>query len=90
MILAQNEWISMQNIVLKDIHTEFTQPGVELGHGVLKALGFESGFTHMEWFRTAKGEAVFCEIGGRPPGALPRLAFSSQQSVPASEPNAVR
>lgn len=69
MILAQNEWISMQNIVLRDIHAEFPRPGVELGHGVLKALGFESGFTHMEWFRTPKGEAVFGEIGGRPPGA---------------------
>lgn len=69
MILAQNEWISMQNIVLKDIGADFPKPGVELGHGVLKALGFENGFTHMEWFRTGSGEAVFGEIGGRPPGA---------------------
>lgn len=69
MILAQNPWISMQNIVLRDITDAFPRPGVELGHGVLKALGFESGFTHMEWFRTPSGEAVFGEIGGRPPGA---------------------
>ncbi|MEZ6037748.1 MAG: ATP-grasp domain-containing protein [Planctomycetota bacterium] len=69
MILAQNPWISMENIVLRDMYAEFPRPGVELGHGVLKALGFESGFTHMEWFRTASGEAVFGEIGGRPPGA---------------------
>lgn len=69
MILAQNEWISMQNIVLRDIHADFPRPGVELGHAVLQALGFESGFTHMEWFRNAAGEAVFGEIGGRPPGA---------------------
>jgi hypothetical protein len=27
------------------------------------------GFTHMEWFRTADGEAVFGEIGCRPGGA---------------------
>ncbi|MCB9878432.1 MAG: ATP-grasp domain-containing protein [Planctomycetes bacterium] len=69
MILAQNPWISMENIVLRDMYADFPRPGVELGHGVLKALGFESGFTHMEWFRTASGEAVFGEIGGRPPGA---------------------
>lgn len=69
MVLAQSPWISMQNIVLRDIQAEFPRPGVALGHGVLKALGFESGFTHMEWFRTGKGEAVFGEIGGRPPGA---------------------
>ena len=27
------------------------------------------GFTHMEWFLTPKGEAVFGEIGCRPGGA---------------------
>lgn len=69
MVLAQSPWISMQNIVLRDIHDEFPRPGVELGHGVLRALGFTTGFTHMEWFRTDAGEAVFGEIGGRPPGA---------------------
>ena len=34
----------------------------------LRALGFQSGFTHMEWYRKADGEAVFGEIGARPPG----------------------
>lgn len=69
MILAQNPWISMENVVLRDIQADLPRPGVELGHAVLQALGFESGFTHMEWFRKASGEAVFGEIGGRPPGA---------------------
>jgi hypothetical protein len=69
MILAQNPWISMQNIVLRDIHADLPRPGVQLGHGVLEALGFRTGFTHMEWFRTPSGEAVFGEIGGRPAGA---------------------
>ncbi|MBX3465220.1 MAG: ATP-grasp domain-containing protein [Planctomycetes bacterium] len=69
MILAQNPWISMQNIVLRDLGAELPRPGVELGHGVLRALGFDTGFTHMEWFRTPAGEAVFGEIGGRPAGA---------------------
>ncbi len=43
--------------------------GVKMGVAVLDALGFESGFTHMEWYRKADGEVVFGEIGGRPPGA---------------------
>lgn len=42
--------------------------GVELGRKVIAALGFQDGMTHMEWFRTPKGEAVFGEIGGRAPG----------------------
>jgi hypothetical protein len=40
-----------------------------MGVEVLSALGFRSGFTHMEWYRKADGEAVFGEIGARPPGA---------------------
>ena len=35
-----------------------------------RALGMGDGFTHMEWFRKADGEAVFGEIGCRPPGAM--------------------
>lgn len=69
MVLAQSPWISMQNIVLRDLTQDLPRPGVELGRAVIKALGFGTGFTHMEWFRTPKGEAVFGEIGGRPAGA---------------------
>jgi hypothetical protein len=69
MVLAQNPWISMQNIVLRDLAQDLPRPGVQLGRAVLAALGFDTGFTHMEWFRTPSGEAVFGEIGGRPPGA---------------------
>ena len=36
---------------------------------MLKALGFRTGFTHMEWYRKADGEIVFGEIAARPPGA---------------------
>ncbi len=64
-----NEWISAQATCLRDIDRPEIKIGRDLGRQVLTALGFQSGFTHMEWFRTAKGEAVFGEIGARPPGA---------------------
>ncbi len=67
--LQHNPWISMQNIVLRDLGAPLPKPGVELGRRVLKALSFETGFTHMEWFHTNKGEAVFGEIGARAAGA---------------------
>jgi len=79
MVLAQSPWISMQNIVLRDLEHDLAQPGVALGRGVLEALGFQTGFTHMEWFRTPAGEAVFGEIGGRPPGA--RLVHAMNYSA---------
>jgi hypothetical protein len=69
MILAQNAWISMQNICLRDTDSALARPGKELGLRVLEALQFKDGFTHMEWFLTPNGEAVFGEIGARPAGA---------------------
>lgn len=69
LIMAQNPWISPQSVCLADLTTPDIQVGCELGRSVIRALGFESGFTHMEWFRTPSGEAVFGEIGARPAGA---------------------
>ncbi len=63
------EWISPVIITVRDMYQPRLMPGVELGRKVLGALGMGDGFTHMEWFLTPKGEAVFGEIGGRPGGA---------------------
>jgi biotin carboxylase len=64
-----NEWISQQTICVRHPDQPYLQPGVEMGRAVLKALNFQSGFTHMEWYLKSDGEAVFGEIGARPPGA---------------------
>jgi hypothetical protein len=65
------EWISPQTVSLRapDHHPQL-RSGLEMGRAVLGALGFEDGFTHMEWFRTETGEAVFGEVAARPPGAI--------------------
>jgi flagellar basal body rod protein FlgC len=63
-----NPWINPQAICLRDLEVPDLRKGREMGREVIAALGFESGFTHMEWFLTSSGEAVFGEIGGRPPG----------------------
>jgi ATP-grasp domain len=67
--MKMHEWISPTSIVLRDITVPHLQGGRQMGVDVLAALGFRSGFTHMEWYRKSDGEAVFGEIGGRPPGA---------------------
>ena len=69
LIARTNEWISPQTLSLRDIDTPWVKDGVALGHGVLKALDFGTGFTHMEWYRKSNGEVVFGEIAARPPGA---------------------
>jgi biotin carboxylase len=69
LIARSNEWISPQVIALRDVDQADLAGGVRMGHEVIGALGFQSGFTHMEWYRKANGEVVFGEIGARPPGA---------------------
>ena len=64
-----HEWVSPVTMALRDLDEPGLQGGRELGHAVLRALGFTDGFTHMEWYRKADGEVVFGEIGARPPGA---------------------
>ena len=63
------EWLSPQTVTLRHPDQPRLAAGIEMGRRVLEALGFEDGFSHMEWFLTESGEAVFGEIGARSPGA---------------------
>jgi biotin carboxylase len=65
----KHEWVSPSSICLRDLDVEELRAGRELGRRVLRALGFQTGFSHMEWYRRPSGEVVFGEIGARPPGA---------------------
>jgi biotin carboxylase len=65
----QVEWISQQVITHRDPDDAALAGGRAMGEAVIAAMGFTSGFTHMEWYRTAQGEVVFGEIGARAPGA---------------------
>ena len=69
LIARSNEWISPQVVALRDVGRADLAGGVAMGEAVIRALGFDTGFTHMEWYRKADGEVVFGEIGARPPGA---------------------
>ncbi|GDY02070.1 hypothetical protein LBMAG49_13990 [Planctomycetota bacterium] len=91
LVLANNPWISMQNICLREPDQGIGKVGVELGHRVLKALNFQTGFTHMEWFLKPNGEAVFGEIGARPAGArlVHAMNFASDIDLFAGWANAV-
>ena len=69
LVARSNEWISPQVVALRDLAQPALQEGIRMGFEVIEALGFDTGFTHMEWYRKADGEVVFGEIGARPPGA---------------------
>jgi hypothetical protein len=69
LVARSQEWISPVIVALRDVHDPKYAGGIELGLGVLRALGMGDGFTHMEWYRKPDGEVVFGEIGARNGGA---------------------
>ena len=69
LLTKMHEWVSPVTMALRDLSAPGLQGGRDLGRDVIAALGFKTGFTHMEWYRKADGEVVFGEIGARPPGA---------------------
>src|SRR3954464_13322741 len=67
--MRMHEWVSPVSISLRDLSVPHLAGGRQMGEAVLAALGFRSGFTHMEWYLTSRGGAVSGEIGAGPPGA---------------------
>ena len=67
--VTENPWIKWVVVMPRDIDTPEFNDARALGVKAVQALGLETGFTHMEWFRKPNGEAVFGEIGCRPGGA---------------------
>ena len=66
---ATQEWVSPMGISIRDLAQPKLAGGVALGRAALDVLGMGDGATHMEWFLTPGGEAVFGEIACRFGGA---------------------
>lgn len=69
LVARTNEWISPQTLSYRHVDDPKLDGGRAMGARVLEVLGYERGYTHMEWYRKADGEAVFGEVAARPPGA---------------------
>ncbi|MCA9648658.1 MAG: ATP-grasp domain-containing protein [Myxococcales bacterium] len=83
-LIARNEqWVSPAQVTLRDPYLPDLRCGIELGRQALTALRMGTGFFHMEWFRTRRGEAVFGEIGCRSGGGrlMDALNFANDIDV---------
>ena len=78
-ISRHEEWISPAQVTIRDLDQPMLSGGLQLGAQVVRALGYGTGFIHMEWFRNSKGEAVFGEIGARSGGGhlVDQMNFTS-------------
>ena len=67
--VMENPWIQWCVILPRDVSAPEFTPIVDPAFAGLKALGLETGLSHMEWFRLQDGRIVISEVGARPPGA---------------------
>ena len=57
-------------VLPRDMSGPAWSDAVELGIRVITALGLDTGFTHMEWFRRDDGSLAIGEIAARPPSSF--------------------
>ena len=67
--VLENPWIQWCVFLPRDIGGDEFAPIREAGFRAVKALGLETGLSHMEWFRLDGGRIAISEVGARPPGA---------------------
>lgn len=67
--VMENPWIQWVVVLPRDISGPEYADVHDLGRRTVEALGLETGFTHMEWFRRDDGSLAIGEIAARPPGA---------------------
>lgn len=79
--VMETPWIQWCVLLPRDMHTPEFDGAHELGVATVKALGLETGMTHMEWFRKDDGGLAIGEIAARPPGAHIVLANSYAHDI---------
>jgi predicted ATP-grasp superfamily ATP-dependent carboligase len=67
--VMETPWMQWVVVLPRDILGSELNDARELGVRAVEALGLETGFTHMEWFRRDDGSLAIGEIAARPPGA---------------------
>ena len=67
--VMETPWIQWVCVLPREITGAEWADATELGVRAVTALGLDTGFTHMEWFRRDDGSLAIGEIAARPPGA---------------------
>jgi biotin carboxylase len=67
--VMETPWIQWVIVLPREIDGPDYADARALGTRVVTALGLETGFTHMEWFRRDDNSLAIGEIAARPPGA---------------------
>lgn len=66
--VVRNPWIQYQVILPREVDSKKYDDIRKAGRQALKALGIQTGLSHMEWFRRNDGSIAINEVAARPPG----------------------
>lgn len=66
--ILENPWMQYCVILPKEEDIDEFVQFKSTNTRALKALGMDTGLSHMEWFRRRDGSQVVSEVGARPPG----------------------
>jgi phosphoribosylaminoimidazole carboxylase (NCAIR synthetase) len=67
--VIENPWIQWTCLLPRDISGPEYDAREAMGRAAIKALGLDTGMTHMEWFQRPDESLAIGEIAQRPPGA---------------------
>jgi biotin carboxylase len=67
--VLETPWMQWCVLLPRDIDGPRYEGIREAAVGSLEALGMDTGFSHLEWFRRADGSLAISEVAARPPGA---------------------
>lgn len=65
----RNPWIQWRVVLPREIDAPQYNDIRTVGQRALQALGMQTGFSHLEWFRRRDGSLAVSEVAARPPGA---------------------
>ncbi|MBK8266620.1 MAG: ATP-grasp domain-containing protein [Nannocystis sp.] len=67
--VIENPWIQWTVVLPREREEPALGSFRPTAQAALRALGMQTGISHMEWFQTPSGRSVISEVGARPPGA---------------------
>ncbi len=67
--VVEEPWIQWCVIIPKETDGPEYSAIKQVAEPAIRALGLETGLSHMEWFRLPNGQVAVSEVGARPPGA---------------------
>ncbi len=78
---VRNPWIQYTIVLPREVDRPEFKDILEVGTKAVETFGMGSGYTHMEWFRTADGRTVISEVAARPPGVniVPMMNYAYEQ-----------